>query len=323
MKLKMVVVLLMMVCAHLSLSAKMLFATGYSENKDLKVAGQEAAQQIKKKFGKERPKLVIVSVITNNKKVDLSGVLANFDKNIVFGSSNAGVITTDKVIESGIAILAFAGDVDVKTAFASLDKKGNKCGKNLGEQILKQGGLKKDGQNLCIVAGDCHHPKNNFIAQGIMAKLGKQLPIVGAAADGPKLVIYKGEVKFNGAIALLINSEFKVGYGMAGSGARDEKELLEMADKSVKSAVAENAPELLLMFDCAGRRRALRKHNAIGKEFDVIKKYAKNAEIFGFYGQGEVGKTSAKETSYGSGYHVSTCSISVVKEKKCNKGCSK
>ena len=316
MKLKFVVLLIMLLFSQFSLKAEVNFATGFSEKKNLVEAGREASKVIKKKLAGKKAKLVIVSVITKNKKVDLSGVLENFDKSIVFGSSNAGVITTDKVIESGIAILAFAGDVDVKTAFAPLDKKGNKCGEELGSQILKQGGVKNTLQNLCIIAGDCHHPKNNSIAKGIMTKLGEKLPIVGAAADGPKLVIYKGEVKFKGAIALLLNGDFNCGYGMAGSGGRDEKELLKMADKSVKHAVTENAPELLLMFDCAGRRRALRKHKAIGKEFNIIKKYAKNAEIFGFYGQGEVGKRSAKETSFGSGYHVSTCSISINKKGK-------
>ncbi len=317
MRFKLIALLIMLLGLQITSSkAEVTFATGYSEEKDLVKAGNQAAEQIKKKLKGKKAKVIIVSVITKKKNVDLSGVFKVFNKEIVYGSSNAGVITTDKVIESGIAILAFAGDIDVKTAFASLDKKGNKCGEELGTQILKQGGVKKTKQNLCIIAGDCHHPKNNSIAKGVMSKLGDKLPIVGAAADGPKLVIYKGKIKFKGAIALLLNGDFNCGYGMAGSGGRDEKELLKMADKSVKSAVTENAPELLLMFDCAGRRRALRKHKAIDKEFAVIKKYAGNAEIFGFYGQGEVGKYSATKKSFGAGYHLSTCSISTSKKEK-------
>ncbi len=91
---------------------------------------------------------------------------------------------------------------------------------------------------------------------------------------------------------------------------KDADSLVDAADKSTANAVKENKPELLLLFDCSGRRRALKKSNAIGQEFEVIKKNAGNAMIFGFYGQGEIGKKSTSEKSYGSGYHVSSCSLS-------------
>ena len=239
-------------------------------------------------------------------------------KKLVYGSSNAGVITTDKVIESGIAILAFGGDVDVKMASAALDRQGTACGRKLGEQL--KGDFDKSKQQLVIMAGDSHHPKNNHITKGMLEVLGEDMPIVGAASDGPKLVIAKGEILFNAAIAVSLEGEFNVGYGMTGGG-KGAEELVKLAEDSIKNAIAENQPELTLMLDCAGRRRLLKKFNMIGQEFAAIKENVGDSTIFGFYGQGEVGKKNKDSVSYGTGYHISTVTISAkAKTKKAGKG---
>ncbi len=202
---KVIAIIATIVCVESHCLAKVVFSTGYSDNTDLKIAGKEAALKAKEGLKGAKPKIVIVSAIVGKKSkdVDLSGVFEIFDKSLVCGSSNAGVITTDKVIESGIAIIVIGGDVNVVVAEAPLDKKGDGCGKELGEKI-KTAGIPEGKQKLMIMMGDCHHPKNNTIAKGTMSVLGEDLPIVGAAADGPKYVFYKGEVKKKAAIAIMM-----------------------------------------------------------------------------------------------------------------------
>lgn len=315
---KIVALFLMAWVMFTTAQAEFAFGTGHSEDKNLLKAGKEAALMAKKSLKGNKAKVVIVSVITNDRNVDLSGVFEVFDKEIVYGSSNAGVITTDKVIESGIAILAFGGDVNVKMASAKLDRKGDGCGRELGKQLKAD--YDKSKQQLVIMAGDSHHPKNNHITKGMLEVLGQDMPIVGAASDGPKLVIAKGEVMFKAAIAVSLEGDFNVGYGMTGGG-KGAEELVALAEESIKSALSENQPELTLMFDCAGRRRLLKKFNMIGQEFAAIKKNVGDSTIFGFYGQGEVGKKNKDSVSYGTGYHISTVTISAKKKvAKAGKG---
>lgn len=310
-RIKWFAVIAIVLCVGTQIFADTIFSTGYSENKDLKIAGKEAALKAKEALNGQRAKVVIVSAIVGDesKQVDLSGVFEVFDKSIVCGSSNAGVITTDKVIESGIAVLVFGGDVNVAIADAVVDETGEECGKIIGEKI-KIAGIPEGSQKLMIMVGDCHHPKNNNIAKGIMSVLGEDTSIVGAAADGPKFVFFKGEVKKNSAIGIMLAGDFKVGYGMETGGTSVVKDLLGAADIATSSAVKECEPELLLLFDCSGRRSVLKNGKAVEKEFEIIKKNAGDAMIFGFYGQGEVGKKNASGKSFGDGYHISACSLS-------------
>jgi len=308
-----VIVLCSIVATNGFAAEKVTFAHGYSDLEDYAAAGKAAAQQALKGLDGKTPKLVLVNLIvvkTKGKqaKPDVAGVLEVFDKSIVFGSSNAAVIAPGGILGKGVAVLAFAGEIEVVMADAPLDAKGDVCGKAIGEKIKAAGIPKGDGRVL-LLAGDCHHPKNNHIAQGVMAVLGDDLPIVGAAADGPKLVVFQGELKRKHAIGVLLAGAFECGFGMETGGKKDAEKMLKAAETAAGNAVKETKPELLLLFDCAGRRRSLLKAKVLDREYDIFKKAAGEAMLFGFYGQGEIGKPNRKEKSFGSGYYVSACSI--------------
>jgi len=159
------------------------------------------------------------------------------------------------------------------------------------------------------MAGNCHHPKNNHIVLGMLAQLGEDAEVVGAAASGPRLVFYKGESIANAAIGVTIAGAFESGFGMETGSKKDITEVVECAGTATKNAVSTVKSDLLFVFDCSGRFQALSRKKQLGEEFNSIKAVAGSSEIFGFYGQGEVGKKNKASKSFGSGFYISTCAL--------------
>ena len=75
---KIVALLVMAWVMFATAQAEFAFGTGHSEETDLLKAGKEAALMAKKSLRGNKAKVVMVSVITNDRNVDLSGVFRSF-----------------------------------------------------------------------------------------------------------------------------------------------------------------------------------------------------------------------------------------------------
>jgi len=294
------------------------FATGFSAGKDLLVDGRTAAETAKKALNGQEAKLVFVSVVCPKEVKPeelLNGVYEVFDRAIVYGSCNSGIISKDGVQTTGVGVLAVGGNISVAASMADLAGKAADAGAKIGEDI-KKANLPTDKTRLMLLVGNAHWPKNNDITKGVLSVLGESLPVIGSAADAPKHVFFQGKASENAAIGILLAGEFTCGFGMeTATDKKDVAAVIAAAEKSAANAVAaKGKPDFVLAFDCGGRFRALNSAGKLGEELAAVKRSVGEAPIFGFYGQGEVGKKDAASVSFGNGYHISCCAIYLPKK---------
>ncbi|MCP4376227.1 MAG: hypothetical protein GY794_08655 [bacterium] len=286
--------------------------TGYSTLSDAKKAGVQAATEAKKAIGKVKPKLVLVFGMFKNfdQAKALEGVTSVFDAGIVHGCSAYNTMT-QKDNNGTVSVLALGGKIGVTPVIADVSGNFQACGKKIGEALKKPIEVKHSGK-VVILLGDCHVPSNDKVVKGIAGVIGKEIPIVGAAAVGGTSY-FKGKIAGKGKnIGILITGDFLVGCSTLDEGPADvhPNKIIAAAGQAFKNAVGKNVDRtaLVFAFDCGGRRGKLGKNRP--EELKAMQAVVgKKTPLIGFYGSGEMGPKACGQPSAGVGFHISACAL--------------
>ncbi|MFP4057404.1 MAG: FIST C-terminal domain-containing protein [Candidatus Brocadiia bacterium] len=291
--------------------------TGLSIKQDAKAAGAEAAQKARDALGHDDPNLVLVHyagpLIPKAQEV-VDGVASVFpDRDGIFGCGAYSALTQDGN-NGAVAVLALSGDVAVNIAVAPTSAKKDDaadvdCGESIGTLLkLAYGKTDKPGK-LLLLFGACHVPRNASVVKGITKVLGEACPIVGAAACQDSVVVRGKVAKSKTNVGILLRGDFTCGFGLRKD--MSTEGLIASARQAFQSALGEDRDrtELVLVFDCGGRRGAMLKQKIFEGELAAMREVAGDVPIFGFYGSGEMGCEGAGQAPRGVGYHIAACAV--------------
>jgi len=285
--------------------ADIVAGSGLSTEADPVAAGKAAAGQASKALGGKPAKLVLVfgNYPQAAQAKVLDGVTSVFAKEVVHGCSAASPITAQGNPKGrSVGVYALAGDIEVAAAVSpKIGGKHLEAGQALAKALPKMAKAK-----VMLLFGNCHVPRNKPLTKGVQSVLGTELPIVGGSSGGPSTDSYfKGEVRGDVVVGILLGGDFKV--GVCALPGRGNDEVIRTAVAAACSAAGKlpGKPSTGFLFECAGRRGTVKRlgdelaaiQGVLGKEFPVI----------GFYGTGEIGPI--KGVSTGVGYHVVCCLI--------------
>lgn len=284
---------------------------GCSDAKDANTAGAEAAEAAKKALGEADAKLVLIyhgSDLLDGRTSLLEGVNAVFDSSVVYGCSGYAPLS-HVGDDSGVAVLALGGDIQVATAVSKTtgELEDFTCGRRIGQK-LKTNAPDDTAGRVVLLFGDCHVPRNDQVAKGVNSVLGNGVPVIGGAAF--KGVSYAaGAAVESSNIGILICGDFTCDVSLQQDNSPDG--LVASARKAFEEAIGEDGEKLELVFayDCGGRRASMLEHGNFPAELRAMKEVAGDKPFFGFFGSGEIGCKSVTSTPCGVGHHISTCAI--------------
>jgi hypothetical protein len=296
---------------------------GSSDKEDAKAAGAAAAKLAREALGGSPATVVVVFAARRQVNADLvAGVAESFDSAIVYGGEGYSPVTAagnfasqGHDIKNGVAVLAIGGNVKATAASETVAEGGDgkaafaECGRKIGEQ-LKPALAEPAAGRIIVTFGNQHVGDNQPYVEGLSAVTGTNTVIVGAASGGRGAKeIVKGAVVSGVNVAILLTGEFKVGVGLEGG----QGNLVDKTETSLRAAVSAGGgkPVVALIFDCGGRRGGLVKEQKITEEFEVMKRLAGPAPIFGFYGGGEIGQSACGAAARGVGFSVAAAVLSV------------
>ena len=296
------------------------FHTGISALVDPAKAGTEAATKAKKGLGDAKPKLILIFAgrkhVTDAMVDAVAKVFGKDSKAKIFGCEGYSPLSNETNFHdqphqaNGVALLAVAGDVFVKTATADTKKAGNheKAGAEIGAALKKASQCKCTGK-LLLTFGDQHVGKPNAaVVKGLQSQLGELFPIVGAAAGGGNAKeIVAGKIVKGTNVGILLSGKFEVGLATKS----DMKDMPKATKDALTTAVGDSKKKIALafLFNCGGRRGGMVKGKTIKAEFDNMKAVLGDAPFFGFYGGGEIGPKNNTCPAKGVGYSVATAVI--------------
>jgi hypothetical protein len=286
--------------------------TGYSELKDSRRAGVEAAEKAKAALAGEKAKVVIVFGIDKLKHDQLlEGVASVFDPSTVHGCTSYNSITQEGN-NGTVAVLAIGGGVKVTAVVADVNGGDYRaCGTDIGTQLKDAAACDAPGK-VALLFGDCHIPKNDKVVKGICGVLGERFPVVGAAAKADISYFAGKMVGKKKNVALLMTGDFEIGCATLKEGPPDvdPNKLVAAAGQAFKDAVGGDLDRTVMVFafDCGGRRGKMGKDRP--RELGVMQAVVgKDMPIIGFYGSGEMGPKATGDVPKGVGYHISACAI--------------
>jgi len=284
---------------------------GCSEAKDAKTAGAEAAGAAKKALGEADAKLVLVyhgGDLLDDRASLLKGVNSVFDASLVYGCSGYAPLSHIGG-DSGVAVLALGGDIQVATAVSKTAGKQDDldCGKRIGQSLKAAAPADASGR-VVLLFGDCHVPRNDKVAKGVSSVFGDDVRVIGGAAFQGVSYAAGAEVKGSN-IGILIGGDFTCDVSLQQDNSPDG--LVASAKKAFEEAIGEDGDkvELVFAFDCGGRRANMLKIGNFPAGLQAMKEAAGDRPFFGFFGSGEIGCSSATATPSGVGHHISTCAI--------------
>lgn len=284
---------------------------GCSNAKDAKTAGAEAAEAARQAMDKANAKLVLVyhgSDLVDDNTSLLEGVNSIFDASLVFGCSGYAPLS-HLGGDSGVAVLALGGDIQVATAVSKTSGKQDDldCGKRIG-QALKVAAPADATGRVVLLFGDCHVPRNDQVAKGVSSVIGKDARVIGGAAF--RGISYAAGAVVEGRnIGILICGDFVCDVSLQQDNSPDG--LVASAKKAFEEAIGGDGDkvEFVFAFDCGGRRASMLKLGNFPAELQAMKRVAGESPFFGFFGSGEIGCKSATSVPCGVGHHISTCAI--------------
>ena len=255
-----------------------------------------------------------------NKEKLLEGLCSVLPKEKLFGLSTYGSFIRDSVGDGDrVTLLGIGGDVTVQSALQTelgvaqlamdtaeeeIKTKLLRAGRTLGEKNAVPSKNRFD-----ILLADAHSPKNRFLVQGILEKLGKDALMIGGSANknpGQNHVYYQGVRHDDAAILLTLSGSFQV--APAGRFANQGDTVIQTAGEATAAAVenVKGTPLGMIAFSCAGRKSKL---DELDDELNAIQKHFADQTIFGCFCAGEVGPCdSAVDTAdtlcCGSGWYL-------------------
>ncbi|MFO1489855.1 MAG: FIST N-terminal domain-containing protein [Kiritimatiellia bacterium] len=275
------------------------------EGLDVAALAQTAAERAKDRLGGVPAKAVIVHSFTPYPadKV-LEGVARVFPKAITLGGPVYGVITEDGNVHS-VGVMAVGGGVETTAVLATMDGGAIKAADTLaaGFHDALAAASSNGWTSAALLFGDCIQPRDGALLKQLAVKLGNDLPVAGGAGAGG--VYFRGAVASNSVVAVLISGPFELGHALLGSsGARDAADLLRLSLGAANQAVggATNRVDLAYVANCVSRRNALGK--LLPDESVAFRAATGEAPVFGFYGNGEIGRNSPGEPSAGATHSI-------------------
>jgi hypothetical protein len=275
------------------------FGIGHSNTTEPEQAGEIAAATAKEGLQDTVSKLVLVFD-------RLDGVAKHFDKSLIHGCTARSPLTTD-TNDCMVAVLALAGDIEAKSAVAGIGDGHEQCGQDIARQLKKQ--PSEGNAKLMIVMGSCTVPKNGELVRGIKAVMGEDLPLLGGAASGGEFVYCRGTVHKASNAGLLLSGNFRFLTASATAPERTPETVIAAAARAasdVRAKAAKKAP-LALVFNCAGRFGELKNRHP--EELAALRKLLRPTQLFGYYGNGEIGPRPGKTGSEGLAHHVVICLV--------------
>ncbi len=300
------------------------FLTSVASNPDPYVAGQQAAESLKRRLLKQ-PHLVLVSECFEDearKRQALKGICSVFPREVVFGGATYGGFTRTVVADrDSVVLLGITGDgVSLAAALqrnlgtaklsaeadqAEIERRLRGAGAALVAKLPR-----KFDNGLLIVIADAHSPKNGPLVEGIKQALIRPFPITGGSVNknaGQTYVYFRGRMYQDCAIALLLTGDIQV--SMVGKQAQDGAQVISTAETAAREALAnqKGKPFAVLAFDCAGRKGKLTN---VGDELAAIRKVLEETlPLFGCYCAGEIGPadipgTKPDGSASGVGWHL-------------------
>ena len=281
-------------------------------------AGTEAALSAKTALGATSPKIVVVFASRKFLVPELiQGVAASFDKALIYGCEGYSPITAagnfadqGHTITHGVAVMALGGSATVTVATDTVATGKDKARFTASGARLAKGLVRDPAAPGAIILsfGNQHVGDNQLLVDGLWPALGSQIHLLGVAAGGDAAKeIVRGEIVSGTNVALLIQGDFTVGTGLAGGNKEQTVAKATEALTAAQAGKADKPADLVLVFDCGGRRGTLVKAQQIAPEFAAIRSATGESPLFGFYGGGEIGMLDGKPT--GVGYHVSAAAL--------------
>jgi hypothetical protein len=248
-------------------------------------------------------------------------------KEKLFGLSTYGSFARNSVGDGDrVTLLGIGGDLNVQsalhtelgvaqltmdTAEEEIKTKLLRAGRTMAEtnnKSISQSSVSPKNR-FDIVLADAHSPKNGFLVQGILEKLGKDALLLGGSANknpGQNHVYYQGVCYEDAAMLLSLRVPCQV--VMAGRFANQGDTVIKTAGEATASAVKEvkGTPLGMIAFSCAGRKSKL---DELDDELNALQKRFADKPIFGCFCAGEVGPADpAVETvdtkCCGSGWYL-------------------
>jgi len=248
----------------------------------------------------------------------LDSVATVFEKKMLFGCEGYSPLTNEtnfhdqNVQANGVAVLAIGGAININIASAHTVKDGGyeKAGIKIGS-ALKAVLNSDDSGKFLVTFGDQHvgGPSAELV-NGLRQELGKNFPIVGAAAGQSNAKeIVAGEICEATNVGVLISGGFTLGVATSSY----TEDLPTTTTYAISSAMSQSKgkPVMAFLFDCGGRRGKMVGQKQLKAEFDNMKNGLGDIPFFGFYGGGEIGPVDRNSPSKGVGFSVATAVISV------------
>jgi hypothetical protein len=194
----------------------------FSEELESLDAGRGAAEDLLKRFGNERPKVVIAyATMNHDQPALLEGVRAVLDKDVtLLGCSVQGVVSNDQLTEDGLALgLMGFGGADLQCA-AGFEREIQDGSKEKGRALAQR--LKRDLGTQPKVIFLFYDPLCGTDVEAMLegVRLEVDCPLVGGAAGQPwgppreTFQYWDREVFSHGVVALALAGDFECEVGI-------------------------------------------------------------------------------------------------------------
>lgn len=193
---------------------------GFSNQPDVESAARQAAMQAKTQLQGDRIDLALIFyTIHYHPKRTLSSLQAVLNKTKMVGCCTAGLILSDQILTSGIAVLLIRSDdweLNAGSSGQMTLQDPHLAGTVLAQNIAEKFGGR--GRNTMLFFADGHLINERLILKGMQGVLGNVFPIIGAGScDDFRFRmtphIYEDKFSENIATGVMFGGHSRVGVG--------------------------------------------------------------------------------------------------------------
>ena len=197
-----------------------LIGIGFSSNPNSEIAARDAAFESKKNLRTDDVQLAIIfSSIHYNPKTTLPIIRDVLNHPKTIGCSTAGIILSNSIEATGIAVLTISSD-NMEVGIGSVEDIHTQNMQHAGA-ILAQNSLKDFGhhpRSIFMLLADGQLKNNSLMLKGIQEVLGNVFPIVGAGSCddfnfSQSFQMFQDKILTNSAAGFLLGGPLGVGVG--------------------------------------------------------------------------------------------------------------